>query len=51
MPFMCSNRKGGVWERATVICKRDPKANISMKMGIGESFTVRNFIICTVHLI
>ena len=31
--------------------KQDPEANIWMRMGSGEGFAMRNFIICTVHLI
>jgi len=41
--------------QAKGIREQDPKANYlgprQMRMGSGEGSTMRNFIVCTVHLI
>ena len=43
---MVCSIKGGT--QAKVIQKYDPEANIRMRMGSGEGFRIRNFIVCTV---
>ena len=42
---MVSFIKGGM--QAKDIQRYDPEANIWMRMGSGEGFTMRNFIVCT----
>ena len=43
---MVSFIKGGT--QAKGIRRYDPETNIWMRMGSGEGFTMRNFIVCTV---
>ena len=43
---MVSFIKGGTQDKG--IRRYDPEANIWMRMGSGEGFTMKNFIVCTV---